>query len=204
MVARAARDRAVRPKWSHKEEFPGATKGAIMNNSRLNSDDAFERLVCELEEAGFRLEESLSSSTVVSASGDSKDYVHRTHRIYRGNSQVGEAAILPWARRVDFTAEPTVRNIIEPIISAYKERAFVPRSRAEPKSGPILRGPYDEAEEKADRPRELERFASLLSVVECPACKGHGGWGGLSEPFERCSNCFGTGRIVGQRGSELR
>jgi DnaJ-class molecular chaperone len=39
-------------------------------------------------------------------------------------------------------------------------------------------------------------FSLVPSLATCPSCKGHGGWGGLSEPFEPCKRCEGRGTIA--------
>ena len=155
-------------------------------NADLN--DPFKRLARELESAGFRIEPSWASS-----SGPDRDYVHRTHCIYRDNHEVGRAAIVPWERRADLQAGPEVRSVIEPMFKAYKERAFGTPISTEHESYRIERERDEEiAEENAQRLREAQRLLSPNRT--CPFCKGHGGWGGLSEPFVRCSHCRGTGK----------
>jgi hypothetical protein len=167
-------------------------------------DDAFERLLDDLVAAGFRMEESFSSSTVTKPSGQGRDCIHRTHRIYRGESAVGKAIIIPREKRAELAATTEAIAILEPMFSAYRKRAF--GIDAWPSHHPLIRKLL--SDEESDRPlseplgKSEARVRPTFPPTEntflpwrtCPFCKGHGGWGGLSEPFVRCSHCEGTGK----------
>lgn len=56
--------------------------------------------------------------------------------------------------------------------------------------------------------RDLETVALLdAETVECPTCKGRGGWDssgdGWSE-YDECRDCGVTGRVTPQRGTEIK
>ncbi|MGA2987155.1 MAG: hypothetical protein ABSG32_25445 [Terriglobia bacterium] len=92
----------------------------------------------------------------------------------------------------------------------FFKKLFGGRNKSEPASSskPLLGGQkhpaYNTSRNQAGETAEdiVRRLRATKEAEEgspwqkCPSCKGHGGYGGLSEPFVSCSRCGGAGRVL--------
>jgi hypothetical protein len=170
-----------------------------LDNQPEVSKDPLKQLECELRGIGLQLKDAFSSSSTVGPDGDQRDNIHRTHRICRGEKILADVTILPWEQRAELgqLTEPETRELLEPVMQRCRLAAFGSSSPTGGPNSPLLlvrSGPQESADMSGFQGFPRGNTHQLLPH-QCPSCKGHGGWGGLSEPFERCPKCLGTGVV---------
>lgn len=92
---------------------------------KVANQNPIQKLEADLQEAGFRLENFWSSSTTVGLDNETQEYVHSTHKIFRGEIEVAVLAIVPWENRANFLDQKTnfeAKIILKPIIDIYLQR----------------------------------------------------------------------------------
>jgi hypothetical protein len=104
-----------------RERVARAERAAYFDSHRQLFEDAFCKLELELSFAGFRMVESWSSTSMPGLVGDC---VHRTHSIFRGEREVGQAVIIPREHVAYLTADPDCKEALAAIFDAYEKRAF--------------------------------------------------------------------------------